>query len=85
MYVYWSAVVGGDVSCGVSTRTSTIPVPGGLTVSISVSETTTSARAGALPKTTAVAPLKPYPLITSEWHASGGPEERLSPVTPIPG
>jgi hypothetical protein len=50
---------------GVTTVTSTVPLPGGVVAVIWVSESTVSAGAPALPKSTAVAPVKPLPVIVT--------------------
>ena len=56
----------GDVPPGAITVTSTAPVPAGLSAVIVVSFTTVNAVAGVVPKSTAVAPVKPVPVIVTK-------------------
>ena len=58
-----------DVPAGVVTVTSTVPVPAGLSAVIEVSLTTVRLVAGAVPKSTAVAPVKPVPVIVTDGAA----------------
>ena len=77
----WSA---GDVTeamPGVTTVTSTVPVPAGLVAVIWVSESTTTFVAATMPKSTCVAPLKPDPVIVTVVPPVAGPEGGLTPVT----
>ena len=64
----------GLVPDGVVTRTSTVP-PGsaGVTAWIRLSATTVKLFAGALPKLTAFAPVKPVPVMATEVFAPAGP------------
>ena len=54
-----------DLPAGVVTRTSTAFLPGGVTAEIDVSLSTVNERAFADPNETAVAPLKPPPLMVT--------------------
>ena len=63
---------------GVVTVTSTMPVPAGLSAVIVVSLTTVTSVAAVVPKSTAVAPVKPVPVIVTNvppasgrWSGSG--------------
>ena len=67
-----------DVPPGVVTVTSTVPVPAGLSAVIVVSLTTVTLVAAVVPKSTAVAPVKPVPVIVTvcrrpsdRWSGSG--------------
>ena len=51
--------------------TSTVPVPAGLSAVIVVSLTTVTLVAGVVPKSTAVAPVKPVPVIVTDGAAGG--------------
>ena len=64
-YVNWAAVVAADVPPGVVTNTWTVPVPAGTVAVICVSEFTVKAVAAAWQKVTAVAAVKPQPLIVT--------------------
>ena len=66
---------------GVVTVTSTVPVPAGLSAVIEVSLTTVTFVAGVVPKSTAVAPVKPVPVIVTSVPPSVGPLVGLTPVT----
>ena len=66
---------------GVVTVTSTVPVPAGLSAVIVVSLTTVKLVAGVVPKSTAVAPVKPVPVIVTEVPPAAGPLVGLMPVT----
>ncbi len=57
---------------GVVTVTSTTPVPAGLSAVIEVSLTTVTFVAGVVPKSTAVAPVKPVPVIVTSVPPAGG-------------
>src|SRR6267378_672600 len=61
----WSAVLAGVVPPGVVTVTSTAPVPGGETATIDVGELTVKLLAPADPNLTAVAPMRPVPLMVT--------------------
>ena len=65
-----------DVPVGVVTVTSTVPVPGGLSAVIVVSLTTVKLVAGVVPKSTAVAPAKPLPVIVTDRAAAGRASRR---------
>ncbi len=58
---------------GVVTVTSTTPVPAGLSAVIEVSLTTVTSVAAAVPKSTAVAPVKPVPVIVTSVPPAVGP------------
>src|SRR6267378_4219967 len=61
----WSAALAGVVPLGVVTITSTAPVPGGETAAIDVGELTVKLLAPADPNLTAVAPMRPVPLMVT--------------------
>jgi hypothetical protein len=73
--------VAGDAPAGVVTVTSTTPLPAGATALIHVAEVTVKLLAAAPPKATAVAPVKPVPLIVTVVPPAAGPPVGLSPVT----
>ena len=62
-----------DVPPGVVTVTSTVPVPAGLSAVIEVALTTVKFVAGVVPKSTAVAPVKPVPVIVTNVPPAAGP------------
>jgi hypothetical protein len=64
-----------DVPDGVVTVTSTLPVPGGVTTTICVSEITPNGVAFAEPKVTAVAPVRPVPTMVTLVPPAAGPED----------
>ncbi len=66
---------------GPVTVTLTVPVPAGLTAVISVEERTSTLLARFSPKCTAVAPVKPVPLIVTSVPPSVGPSAGLTLVT----
>ena len=66
---------------GVVTVTPTIPLPAGLSAVIVVSLTTVTFVAGVVPKSTAVAPVKPAPVIVTNVPPVVGPLVGLKPVT----
>ena len=66
---------------GVVTVTSTVPVPAGLTAVIVVSLTTVRFVAAVVPKSTAVAPVNPVPVIVTRVPPVVGPLVGLRPVT----
>ena len=70
-----------DVPPGVVTVTSTVPVPAGLSAVIVVSLTTVKFVAAVVPKSTAVAPVKPVPVIVTDVPPAAGPLVGLRPVT----
>ncbi len=70
------AVEVADVPAGVITVTSTAPLPAGLSAVIVVSLTTVTPVAGFVPKSTAVAPVKPVPVIVTEVPPAAGPAVR---------
>jgi hypothetical protein len=76
-----SAVLVGLVTAGVVTVTSTVPVPAGAAAVIWVSETTVNEVALLTPNFTAVAPVKPVPVMVTEVPPAAGPEVGLIPVT----
>ena len=66
---------------GVVTVTSTVPVPAGLLAVIVVSFTTVRFVAAVVPNSTAVAPVKPVPVIVTGVPPAVGPLVGLRPVT----
>src|SRR6516162_9703639 len=66
---------------GVVTVTFTVPVPAGLSAVIEVSLTTVTFVAATVPKSTAVAPVKPVPVIVTVVPPAGGPLVGLMAVT----
>ena len=56
------------------TRTSTVPVPAGEVAVIEVAEFTVKPVAGVAPKLTAVAPVKPVPVMVTEVPPATGPD-----------
>ena len=70
-----------DVPPGATTVTSTVPVPAGLSTVIVVALTTVKSVAGVVPKSTAVAPVKPVPVIVTKVPPAGEPEVGLKPET----
>ena len=66
---------------GVVTVTSTTPVPAGLSAVIDVSLTTVTFVAAVVPKSTAVAPVKPVPVIVTKVPPAVEPLVGLRPVT----
>ena len=70
-----------DVPFGAVTVTFTIPVPGGLSAVIEVSLTTVKFVAGVVPKSTAVAPVKPVPVMVTNVPPDAGPDDGLMLVT----
>ena len=80
-YWNWSCVTALEVPLFVVTRTSIIPIePLGATASISESETKLKLVALVLPNLTAVAPVKPAPLITTFWPPAAAPVPGLTPA-----
>jgi hypothetical protein len=72
--VNWSADEVADVPPGVVTRISTIPAePAGLVAVIEVALFTVYEAAAVLPNFTAVAPVKPVPVIATEVPPAIGP------------
>jgi hypothetical protein len=69
------------VPAGVVTVTCTVPLPAGLTAVTEVELTTVTLVAGLVPKLTAVAPVKPVPMIDTKVPPDAGPELGLRPVT----
>ena len=70
------------VPFGVVTLTATLPgLPDGEVAVISVSDTTFTLVAGALPKSTAVAPLRFVPVIVTEVPPVVGPEDGVTLVS----
>jgi hypothetical protein len=72
----------GDVPLGEVTVTSTTPVPAGLTVEMDVALTTVNV-AAVVPKSTAVAPVKPVPVIVTGVAPAAGPKAGLKLVTVV--
>ena len=81
--VNWAAAEVGDVPAGVTTVTLTTPpaMSAGLTTVIVVSVTTVRPVPGVVPKSTAVAPVKPVPVIVTRVPPAAGPLVGLRPVT----
>ena len=75
-----SAALVGLVPPGVVTVTSTMPVPAGAVAVTWVSEMTVTLVAGLGPKLTAVAPVKPEPVMVTTVPPAAGPEVGLMPV-----
>jgi hypothetical protein len=69
-----SAVPVGLVPAGVVIVTSTVPVPAGDVAVICVAEFTVKLAAAVAPKFTAVAPVKPVPVIVTDVPPAAGPE-----------
>ena len=80
-YLNWSADDGANAPSAVTTVTSTVPVPTGLVATIWVSELTVKLLAASAPKSTAVAPVKPVPVIVTDVPPAKGPFVGLIPVT----
>ncbi len=72
------------VPAGVVTVTSTVPVPAGEVAVIWVSEPTVKEVAGLGPKRTALAPVKPVPVMVTDVPPAAGPEVGLMAVTDGP-
>ncbi len=70
----WSAAEVADMPPAVVTRTSTVPVPAGDVAVIWVAELTVKPVAGVAPKTTAVAPVRPVPVIVTVVPPEPGPD-----------
>src|SRR5437879_75091 len=80
VYVNRLAALPDEIPPGPVTVTSIVPLPGGLTAAISVSDLTVNA-AGVPPMTTEVTPVKPEPLIDSAVPPATGPEAGDNPAT----
>jgi len=65
----------------VVTLTSTVPVPAGEVAVIDVAELTVKPVAGVAPKLTAVAPVKPVPVMVTEVPPAVGPVVGVVEVT----
>ena len=77
-----SAAEAAEVPPGPVTVTSTAPADSaGLVAVICVAETITTLLAASVPKSTAVAPVKPVPPIVTAVPPAKGPAELLTPVT----
>ncbi len=71
----WSAGDGADVARGFATETSTVPTdPAGEVAVICVGPSTMNDEAAATPKATAVAPVKPVPVTTTDVPPALSPE-----------
>ena len=82
VYVNRSADDVADVPPAVVTVTSTVPAePGGEVVVIVLALTTVNGVAGVTPKVTAVAPVKPVPVIVTEVPPASGPAAGEMPLT----
>ena len=73
-----------DVPSGVVTVTFTAPVPAGLSTVIKVLLTMVKFVAGVVPKSTAVAPVNPLPVIVTNVPPPTGPAVGLKRVTDTP-
>lgn len=71
----------GDVPCWLCTVTTTVPLPGGVFVSITVLLCTVNEGAFVVPKLTPVIPVNPSPVIVTGVPPAAGPLEVLSPKT----
>ena len=80
-YVNWSPEDVAEMPAGVVTFTSTVPVPAGLSAVIEVSLTTVIFVAAVAPKSTAVAPVNPVPVIVTRVPPATGPLVGLRAVT----
>jgi hypothetical protein len=76
-----SAAEVGEVPFGVVTVTSTVPVPAGEVAVIEVSELTVKLAAEATPKRTAVAPVKPVPVMVTVVPPASGPAIGVTALT----
>jgi hypothetical protein len=76
-----SAAETADVPPGEITLMSTVPTPGVLAAVIIVSFTTVTLVAGLIPKSTAVAPVNPAPVIATNVPPPGGPTAGVTPET----
>jgi hypothetical protein len=65
----------------VVTVTSTVPVPAGAVALMLVALLTVKLEAAVVPNLTALAPVKPMPVIATEVLPALGPEVGLTPVT----
>src|SRR5579871_1070245 len=79
--MYWSALLTGLVPAGVVTVTFTVPALAAGTVAVMVVAETAVNVAGAGPKSTAVAPARPVPVIATRVPAAAVPCAGLTPVT----
>ena len=78
----WSAAEVVEMPPGVVTVTSTVPLDSaGLVAVICVAETTVKLLAAVVPKSTAVAPLRPVPVIVTRVPPARGPIAGLMLVT----
>ena len=82
-YANTSAGDVGDVPPAAVTVTSTAPVPAGLSARIRVLLSTKSLDAGVVPKSTAVTPVNPVPVIVTNVPPAAGPKVGLKPVTVV--
>ncbi len=79
--MYWSAVEVADVPVDPVTVTSTVPAAAAGTIAVTCVAELIVKLAAALPKWTAVAPLKPEPLIVTEVPPAVVPDVGLRPLT----
>ena len=77
----WSAELVVDVPADVTTVTSTVPEPAGLTAVIDVALVTVKLAAGVEPKSTTVEPLRFVPLMVTDVPPAAGPVAGLTPDT----
>ena len=80
----WSAAEVAEVPPGVVTVTSTVPAPAGEVAVIEVAELTVKLVALVAPNLTAVAPVKPVPVIVTDVPPAVGPDsaQATSPSAP---
>ena len=81
----WSALVVSDVPIGVTTRTSIVPAPTGATAVMFVGEVTVKLEDALAPKSTAVAPVKSVPVISTGSPPPAVPLEGFTEVTDTGG
>lgn len=81
IYVNWSAAEVALVPPVVVTVMSTVPVPTGDVAVMDVSEFMLKVLAAVLPKVTALAPVKPVPVIVTDVPPAAGPDEGAIWVT----
>ena len=79
--MYWSAALVALVPPTVVTRTSTVPVPAGAVAVIEVALFTVNEVADVAPKVTAVAPVRPVPVMVTVVPPVAGPAVGLIEVT----
>ena len=80
----WSALLAGLVTAWPTTVTSTVPVPAGASQVIWVSDSTLTLVAGVPPKLTAVALVKPEPLMVTDVPPAPPEGLMLDTVVEVP-